>query len=292
MKERRPPDGKLHCSSDLLGPLRHSQLRLAGAPTIESDLVGDIRLMTGTMWHEHFRDLFVRQGLPLMAEVRLDRFLPEGWSGTADWLFWDFNNRCFVLGDLKTTKGSGMYYIERDGVKAEHAHQLSAYYHALVEAKMPVRKRVFVCYLPMDTDSGGLMEQVEPAVVDFEPLDRNYLWTLMEERWASCQDYLRTSPETYPDYNSEALAPPTERTHKLFWDKANGRFDAKLVPDWRTKFCPYSNDLCDCSEQGSTKIGHFMLTDNEVKYVPRKGYENVIPLLQPSEADFGSRRAA
>jgi len=49
--DRRPPDGKLHPSGDLIGSLRHAQLRAAGAPTIESEIVSDTRLMTGTQWH-------------------------------------------------------------------------------------------------------------------------------------------------------------------------------------------------------------------------------------------------
>jgi hypothetical protein len=41
---RRESSGKLRCSSELLGPLRHAQLRVAGAPTIASELVSEIRL--------------------------------------------------------------------------------------------------------------------------------------------------------------------------------------------------------------------------------------------------------
>ena len=301
-KDRRPPDGLLHCSSDLLGSLRHAQLRLAGAPTIESELVADIRLRTGTMWHEHFRDLMTGEGLAVMGEVRLDPWLPEGWSGTADWLFWDFDKRCFVLGDLKTIKGSGLYYIEREGVKPEHEAQLSAYYWAMVEAKMPVRKGFFVCYLPMDQDSGGREYEVEPVIIESLPIPKNELWPEMEYKWGQCQAYLaryrldwKNAMSQHPagkvSFINDRIASTPERTQKMFWDKGNGRFDLKLVPDWRTRFCPYPNELCDCSEQGSTKIGHYEMNTDEVKYVPRKGYENVVPLFGPSAAEFNAKAA-
>jgi hypothetical protein len=66
-----------------------------------------------------------------MQEVKLDRrWLPDGWSGTADWIFWNADLGGFVLGDLKTIKGDGITWIEKDGAKREHLWQLSAYWHA------------------------------------------------------------------------------------------------------------------------------------------------------------------
>lgn len=292
-QDRRPPDGLLHCSVDLLGPLRHSQLRLAGAPTIEDELVSSIRLRTGTMWHLYFNDLFISDGLAAMGEVRLNRWLPEGWGGTADWLFWDFDKRAFRLGDLKTTRGTGMRYIESQGVKPEHRYQLSAYYHALAAAKLPLVRAPFVCYLPMDRDPDSV---VEPVLVEFEPIPKDELWTLMDDRWAQCQEYRAALDwgmewEDYKDYINEKLVPPPEREQKLYWDKKNQQYDVKLVPDWRTKFCPFPNELCDCSEQGSTKIGHFKMNETGIQYVPRKGYENVRPLLSPTSKEFEERFA-
>lgn len=272
---------------------------------IEDELVSSIRLRTGTMWHSYFNDLFVNEGLAAMGEVRLNRWLPEGWGGTADWLFWDFDKRAFRLGDLKTTKGTGMRYIETQGVKAEHRYQLSAYYHALATAKVPLVRAPFVCYLPMDRDPEA---QTEPLLIEFEPVPKDELWELMESKWDACQRYLmaiddereRFSLETgkhpmdYPtddDVLNSELAPPPEREQKLYWDKKAQQYDVKLVPDWRTKFCPFPVQLCDCSEQGSTKIGHYKMTDKGIEYVARKGYENVVPLLSPSSKEFEARAA-
>ena len=101
-KSRRPPDGLLHASGDLLGSLRHAQLRLAGAPTIESEIVSDIRLMTGTMWHRFIGQMLVEAGVHFEQEIDVTPGLPEGWAGTADALFWSTEHRGFVLGDFKT----------------------------------------------------------------------------------------------------------------------------------------------------------------------------------------------
>lgn len=241
------------------------------------------------MWHSYFNDLFVGEGLAAMGEVRLDRWLPTGWSGTADWLFWDFEKRAFRLGDLKTTKGTGMQYIERDGVKPEHRYQLSAYYHALRNAKVPLVRAPFVCYLPMDKDPD---RETEPVLIEFEPVPQDELWRLMEDRWDACQLYLmdlvsyiggRDAPDTFEGYIRNRLAPPPERIQRMFRDNKNKQWDVKLVPDWRTRFCPFPNDLCDCSEQGTTKIGHYKETETGITYVPRKGFENVVPILAPQE---------
>lgn len=293
-KDRRPPDGLLHCSSDILGSLRHAQLRLAGAPTIESELVSDVRLRTGTMWHDLIREFFVNEGLAVMGEVRLGEYLPEGWQGTADWLFWDFQKRCFVLGDLKTIKGEGMRWIEKDGAKPEHIAQLSAYYWALVDAGMPIRKGFWICYLPMN-DVGKIGPYVvgppELSLIEVMPLDRDYLHGLMAEKWIKTVDYLRVIEATDQGLVNDALEPPTPREQQLVWDKSKGHYDLKLVPSWKTRYCPYPNELCDCSEQGTTKIGHFEWSNETVRYTPRKGFENVVPMFSPTVKDFEKRAA-
>ena len=300
----RVHEKKLYCSSDILGSLRHAQLRLAGAPSIDRGYIDLIRLETGTMWHDRILKILADEGLAVMGEVRLSPWLPEGWGGRADWLFWDFERRCFVLGDLKTTKGEGMYYIERDGAKPDHVAQLSAYYHALVASGMPVRKRMFVCYLPLSADSDGRVEEVEPVIAPVTPWPKDDLWSLMTERWEQTQEYLEWFANDEPNlamssygyhnlFINAKLAAPLARDQRMFWDKTKQQYDVKLVPDWRTKFCPYPIELCNCSEQGQTKIGHFTMTDNnEVQYVPRKGYENVIPLTQPDAGEFRARLVA
>src|SRR6266705_1570842 len=127
---QRPPDGLLHASGDLVGPLRHSQLKLAGAPYKETPLAQQIRLETGTMWHKRMHDAIVATGTPFMQEVTLNQWLPEGWGGTADWLLWDDDYPGYRLRDLKTIKPEGLRWV-LNGAKEEHIWQASAYWHAL-----------------------------------------------------------------------------------------------------------------------------------------------------------------
>lgn len=75
-------------------------LTAAGAPRKPERLADQIVLMTGTLWHSWAHDALVSTGLPFMQEVKLDRWLPEGWSGTADWIFWHPEHEAFVLGNV------------------------------------------------------------------------------------------------------------------------------------------------------------------------------------------------
>jgi hypothetical protein len=292
LTKRREPSGKLRCSSELLGPLRHAQLRLAGAPTIESELVSEIRLKTGTMWHEFFNDVLCKNGLTFMQEINVTPWLPEGWGGVADWLFWHEQHRAFALADLKSIKGEGIKWI-KDGVKDDHLWQLSSYYHALVDARFPMIEGFSVFYLPMN-DTTDRREQVEPVVADCVPLPRDEVFGLMEERWACTSAYLDSlpDPKIYDRRNAlinELLAPPMERVQKCTWDKTKSVWNVSFVPHWSTNYCPYPDELCDCSTQGVTKIGEHTVVDGELRYTPRKGYEDQTPTVRPDEREVKRR---
>lgn len=69
--------------------------------------------MTGTMWHQWAHESLVAAGQPFMQEVRLDPWMPEGWSGTADWIFYVPERWAFKLRDMKTIKGDGLAWIAR-----------------------------------------------------------------------------------------------------------------------------------------------------------------------------------
>jgi len=267
-------------------------LRAAGAPTIESDIVSDTRLMTGTLWHAWFEDIFDR--LPVMTEVKLDRWLPAGWSGTADWIIWSDEYKAFVLGDLKTIKGEGMPYIERDGIKKEHLWQLSAYWYALREMGIPLLDRFVVFYLPMNASVGH-----GPTLLEGKPLNESVVSGTMLERHELTERYLAdvaqarlrassqspspTDPEFF--FLHDSLAPVSERVQALRWNKPQGVFDVKLVPHWAAQFCPFPDTLCDCSTQGTEKVGQYALVDEEPVYQARKGYEEIAPevTLGPAE---------
>lgn len=306
----RPSDGLLHASSDLVGSLRHSMLHAAGAPRIESELISDVVLQTGTFWHRFFGEALVKEGIPFMQEVNVTPWLPEGWAGTADWIFWHPKHEAFALGDLKTTKGESFRFLRDEGAKLEHMWQLSAYWYALEKMGLPLIKGVAVYYLPKNNTSDKA-ERVEPILHEFEPLPFQEVLDVMESRWAATKEYLESldylddprweNPEMYITktvqespifYVTEQLAEPQDRVQKLWWDGKAGVWNVKLVPHWSAAYCPYASDLCDCSEQGTEKIGHYspdINATNWVEYTPRKGYEDIKPELVPDGKEVNKR---
>lgn len=236
--------------------------------------------MHGTLWHDWFHSILVKAQVPFMFEVKLDDVMPEGWSGTADWVFYNPNRNAYVLGDLKTAKGEALYWINSKGAKEEHIWQLSAYWHALVKQGWPMIKGFGIMYWPMN-DAGG-NTPIEPIVQDCNPLPEDIVIGRMEERWALCKAYLHEVEKTGELVNP-ALADEIEREQRISYDKNRGIFNVSLYPHWSTAFCPYDPPYCACREQSVTKIGHYSL---EGEYSPRKGYEVIAPLVRPSQSDF------
>lgn len=276
----RESDGLLHCSGDLVGSLRHTMLYAAGAPIRDNDLMSSVILETGTLWHERIARMLVKQGCVFMQEVKLNQWLPEGWGGTADWIFWHPEYEAFVLGDLKTTAGEALPFIEREGIKEAHHHQLSAYWYACVKAGLPMVKGLAVLYMPKNR---AKTINTEPILVEAEPLDKGYMEELMYNRRTDVDEYLDSLwagaehfPELETNYIQSTLAPPIERVQKAVW--AGDHFDMKIVPHWSAQFCPYDDALCNCSSQGETKIGEYTAGTDEVFYKPRKGYEDIRPI--------------
>jgi hypothetical protein len=277
-KERRPNDFLLHASSHLEGSLRHAQLDVAGAPKLEESLTRDMPLWIGTLLHEEIHRMLRKVGVPYMAEVNMNPWLPRGWGGTADAFIWNPQLKAFVLTDFKSSKGAGMKWIERDGAKVEHVKQTSAYWHAARKMGLPLAKKVGVYYLPKDGDA-------EPLLVDFDPLPVKELAKTMRDRHGSVSDYVSSLPKPNPrplyteEYVTDALAPVQERQQRIYYDKTTDTWDVKLVPHWSTAYCPFPDELCDCRTQGTTKIGTY---DFDGTYWPRKGYEQIEPTVTPS----------
>lgn len=290
---KRAPDGLLHASSDLVGSLRHSQLRYVGAPELPRSIVDDIRTQTGWFWHRHIGTLLVDAGVPVLQEVDVTSWMPSGWSGTADWLFWSPEHEAFVLGDLKTAKGEAIKFKDMRGMSEEHLWQLSAYWWALYEAGFPMLDELSVLYLPMNNVMRE--DDPEPTWISSKPLAQDTVYAQMDRRKQKCDDYAASVCATDPDglmvvpngYISDELAPIMERVQKLVW--AKDKWDVKLFPHWLSDFCPFDNDLCDCSEQGQTKVGHWIVEEGELVYVPRSGYEEYEPEEMPTKSEVRRR---
>jgi hypothetical protein len=284
LKGRRAPDFLAHPSSHLMGSLRHAQLDVANAPKEQSALLNEITLMTGTLWHEWMHDALRRQGVGYMAEVNLTPWLPTGWSGTADALIWRPDLKAFVLIDFKTTKGESLKFIRRDGAKKEHVAQASAYWHAAKKMGIPLAKVIGVLYWPKN-DTRSKDELIEPVLVDFPPLPAKQLHAEMARRWGRISEYVSSLPfdpkeqniRPLQDWVTDALEPVQEREQRIFMEK-DGTYTVKLMPHWSAAYCPFPEELCDCSTQGQTKIGMY---DWDGTYVPRTGYEDIDVLVAP-----------
>ena len=278
----REPSGNLYPSMDLIGSLRHSMLRVAGAPVRkQEDIMGLIRMETGTLWHDHFDMLWRKSQKPVMLEVRLTKYMPEGWSGRADWIVWSDEYRGFVLCDLKTTKSEGMAFLKKDGIKDAHLWQLSSYWHALVDAGFPMVRTINAHYLPMNPISG---QQVKPELMETLPLPRDLVIGTMVDRAAQVKEYLAAVLST-GEFVNEFLAPVQPREQSLRWDGKRGVYEVKLLPNWSTSFCPYPPELCNCHEQGQTKLGEYAVgLDRLLYYTPRKGFEDEVLTVQLTDA--------
>jgi hypothetical protein len=275
----------LHPSSDITGRLRHAQLRIAGAPTLENPIDNAIRAMTGTLWHNYIEDeALPKSQIWYRAEQRVDEGLPERWGGRVDWLIYDLEHQAFLLGDLKTTSALSMQYTLKDGPKYEHKNQLSAYWHALSALGYPLISIYTIVYLSLDKPN-SYVKGWNPIVEYQEtPIPKESLWTPMEYRSKRVSEYLESLPSEDIEHTDrtweEYYITPYLDTH-VDWSqkvyKNKEKYDLKIVPQWDTKYCPYPIELCDCKDLSYTKIGEYNLKDDLWIYTPRKGYEDVEP---------------
>jgi hypothetical protein len=280
-KERRQNDYLLHASSHLTGSLRHAQLEVAGAPTVGEELVRGMPLWIGSLIHEDVHRMLRKVGIPYMAEVNMTPWLPPGWGGTADALVWNHELKAFVLADFKTSKGESMRYIRKEGAKPEHVAQTSAYWWAAKKMGLPLAKAIGIYYLPKN-DTRSKDELIEPVLIDFEPIPAKTLHGEMKRRVKRVDSYRNSLPESRPtrleDWVTDELDPVQSREQRVYWNKTADLWDVKLVPHWSAGFCPFDAVLCDCGQQGTTKIGVY---DEAGTYYPRDGYEEIEPTVAP-----------
>jgi hypothetical protein len=300
LRHESKPRESLYPSSDLIGSLRHTQLSFVGAPKVTSDVVSDMRMETGTMWHKKIGELLEREGIPVMREVRLTPWMPEGWSGIGDLLFFIPDERAWGLRDLKTTKGEGIKWKLEKGMSEEHLWQVSTYWWGCYNMGLRMMDRFEVMYLPMSQVIG---EEVEPVILSEKPLDESVLLERMNERWSLTQEYKASLPETkFPErdhsdypledrYVTDALAPIQDRVQKVIWEPKRKIWNVILVPHWSAQFCPFPDELCSCSAEGTTKVGHYEAQESGpgVRYVVRGGHEEVEPRVAPTASEIRRR---
>lgn len=263
---------------------------MAGAPRIPTQLLSDVRLAIGTQWHELIGETLSTAGEPIMREVSLTPWLPEGWGGTADFLQWNPDYEAFVLWDLKTIKGDAIRWIDRDGAKEGHCWQTSAYWYAAREAGFPMVETFGIYYFPI-SDSRDTYD-VSPRLLELKPIPEIELMMRMNYVKRRVDEYLEAlayRAEPYREYLNDALEPSQGREQKIYWNKSAGVFDVKLVPHWTAAFCPFPDELCDCNTAGTTKIGHYIVSRKTPQYIPRKEYESLEPTIEPDEAEIRKR---
>jgi hypothetical protein len=260
----------------------------------------------GTLTHTDFERIF--RGKPVMLEVNLRKWLPTGWTGTADWIAWNAEKKAFVLGDLKTSKAEAIPWIIKDGIKDTHQHQLSAYWYALRNMGVPLVRGYGVFYLPITQD---VREPVQPTWQEATPLDEGYMRDLMTERWALTSAYLlsieadkRRNPGPKGKFLTSELAPVQERTIRAYWNKAASKaggketpgVEVKLVPDWSTSYCDFDRDLCDCSTQKPEKLGTWLAGPEGVTFTPSRGkdgmYDPADPVGHPTDKQIRDLKEA
>lgn len=284
--DKREPDGKLHASSDLVGSLRHTQLRAIGAPTRPERIASQFRNMTGTLWHKYVENLLREKGIDVRTEVKLDEWMPKGWSGTADYIFFHPGYEAYVLGDLKTVKAESMFFISRGGAKEEHIWQTSLYFHSLVESGLPMLNGIGILYIPF-FDSHITSPSPEPILQEIAPLPAEVVLERAQSRFEATE-LVKAGIERGEKLEA-LLAPEQERIHKLVWDGKKSILNVVLTPHWSAAYCDWEPPYCSCSTQGTTKIGHY---DLEGEYHPRKGYEDETPLVVPTRKELNERRAS
>lgn len=280
-RSHRADDGKLHASS-AAAPLRHVQLAAAGAPKLARSFADEMTLHLGTAIHEWLHNAMRRQGVPYMAEVSLDPWMPPGWGGTADAVIWNPELKAFILIDFKSCKGESLRYRVRTGASEEHVLQTSIYWHALKKMGIPLAKAIGVLYVPKNA-TRTKDEVIEPLLVDFDPLPARALQAQMTKRKKRVDEYVAALPKPNPrplrveEFLTDTLEAPEPMVQKVYHDRASGADVLKLVPPWTAQFCPFSDELCGCGLQRSTTIGRY----NGAEYVPRKGYESIEPTVAP-----------
>lgn len=269
----REPDGLLHASKHIWWPLRFSQLEFAGHPMGNPEFLDLVNMQTGTLWHKQVEEWLKKDKTRwwelVASEVDLTDYLPNGWTGTADWVFYDKEADHCILGDLKTIKPEAVQHLS--GIKDDHLAQLSCYNFGLTKAGYTMAPELFVFYLPKNKI---WTHDVKPQQLSSPPIDTiEIVMTTIKQRIDS---YVG---------GSVPLASMPDPVYKYTYNKLMNVFDVKSYPDWRESYtCPFDEKLCPRTP--IKKVGHW---NSDRKWVTKYTEHKHRKYPRPTDVEFRKR---
>lgn len=289
LADRRPPTGLLHCSSASWQPLRFTQLG-AIIPEDETDFGSLITMKLGTLTHEWFEKYVTETASNAFGddwdlidtEIDLTTSLPEGWTGTADYLLLHAPSGMYAVTDLKTSKPEALAYLNGEP-KESHWIQVSCY-HAALSAEYVLDPDISICYLPKGKTAR--QETVLPVMVSKTAMPKQQIFSRLEEIKMRTDQYVAEYERTNDPLN-KYLAPMPEGELKVSWNKAQNVFDVVLRPHWTETFIGsrFGEELCPVTS--SAKMGSWT-TDGF--WQPRKGFSTDQEIPRPSKEQMESHR--
>lgn len=279
LADRRPPTGKLHCSSASWQPLRFTQLSMV-MPQSEDDYGSLMTMKIGTLTHDWLEGiLYDDSDLNLLGpewevvatEWDLTPYLPDKWTGTADYVFVHKPTDTVVVGDLKTIKPEAVAYLG-NRPKPEHVTQVSCY-HAAVQKwidkdieEMPgttLHPDIFVCYAPKSKDSRQqtILPTIKTATAETNVIARMHTISFAVDKYVA-------EVERTGELDNQFLAPMPEMVLKISWNKVQAVWDVVAREGWETEYIGSQYPEYLVPRRPSCKVGHY---SPDGWYVPRKG---------------------
>lgn len=256
-------------------------------PEDETDFGSLITMKLGTLTHQWLENLLMwdRMGfkpelmmgtdwLLKYSEMDLTHLLPEGWTGTCDYLFQHEPTATYAVSDLKTSKPEALAYLNGEP-KESHWIQVSCY-HAALSAEYVLDPDISICYLPKGKTAK--QETVLPVMVSKAAMPKQQIFSRLEEIKMRTDEYV-TEYERTNDPLNKFLAPMPAATPRIGWNKATNQWDVTMRPDWTEEFIGARFGEVLCPKTPSQKIGHYTL---DLHYIARKG------IMQPDEVPMPS----
>lgn len=295
LADKRAPTGKLHCSSHAWWPLRFTQLSQV-IDTDETDIGSLITMGIGTLTHEWLANYMEKNPAVLgedwelcATEWDLTPHLPDGWTGTADYVFVHRPTDMVVVSDLKTSKPEALAYLNGQP-KDSHWIQVSCYHAAIsrfyAAEGVSVHPDISICYMPKGKDSR--QNTIQPVVVSKAAIPAAQVWANLTDIKTAVDRYVIEYNKT-GELDNKCLAPMPLQSLKIGWNKTTANWDVVSRDGWEVEFigAQFGEQLCPRGK--ALKVGHWNLNGS---WVPRKGvfqpdYDSI---PRPSQLEVEKRR--